>query len=141
MCGAFFKSFVKRTALFSAKNLVILDFNNKILYNPQRFFRPHSSVGQSSRLIIDWSQVQVLLGAPLSLYYIILFPSKTQTTDKKSTARHPPNYRSVQLVARNCKCSKGLNNVPCLVRSCIKYRIANHALRWNHSCIKMRATI
>ena len=49
--------------------------------------------------------------------------------------------RSVQLVARNCKCSKGLNNVPCLVRSCIKHEIANQALRWNHSCIKMHATI
>ena len=45
------------------------------------------------------------------------------------------------LVARNCKCSKGVNNVLCVVRSCIKYGIANHALRWNHSCIKIYATI
>jgi len=64
-----------------------------------------------------------------------------QTIDKKSTARHPTNHRSVQLVARNCKCSKGLNDVPCVARSCIKYGIANHALRWHHSCIKMHATI
>ena len=49
--------------------------------------------------------------------------------------------RSVQLVARNCKCSKGLNDVPCVARSCIKYGIANHTLRWHHSCIKMHATI
>ena len=49
--------------------------------------------------------------------------------------------RSVQLIARNCKCSKWLNNVPRVVRSCIKYGIANHTPRWNHSCIKMHATI
>ena len=47
----------------------------------------------------------------------------------------------MQLVARSCKCSKGLNNVPCLVWSCIKHKIGNHAPRWNHSCIKMHATI
>ena len=29
-------------------------------------------------------------------------------------------HRSVQLVARNRKCGKGLNNVPCVVRSCNK---------------------
>ena len=37
--------------------------------------------------------------------------------------------RSVQLVARNRECPKGLNNVPCVVWSCIKmhatYEIVN----------------
>ena len=39
---------------------------------------------------------------------------------------------------------KGLNKVPCVVRSCIKmhatYEIVNYASRFNQSCNKMHAT-
>jgi len=39
----------------------------------------------------------------------------------------------VQLVARNRECPKGLNNVPCVIRSCIKmhatHKIVNYASR------------
>ena len=49
------------------------------------------------------------------------------------SARIRRAYCSVQLVARNRKCPKGLNNVPCVVWSCIKmhatYEIMNYALR------------
>lgn len=46
----------------------MLDFITFFDYNLRRLTHcPHSSVGQSSRLIIDWSQVQVLLGAPKNL--------------------------------------------------------------------------
>ena len=70
--------------------------------------------------------------------------------------------RSVQLVARNREYPNGLNNVPCVVWSCIKmhatYEIVNYALRLiihatsctlrhrelrievNHSCNKLHAT-
>ena len=71
--------------------------------------------------------------------------------------------RSVQLVARICECSKRLNNVPYVIRSCIKMRatreswiayrgwlfvqqvaryegIVNRAPRLNLSCIEMHAT-
>ena len=78
--------------------------------------------------------------------------------------------RSVQLVARNREYPKGWNNVPCVVRSCIKMHatiwnnaprsvqlvarnceypkglnnvpcvILHSASRGNHSCIKMHAT-
>ena len=45
----------------------------------------------------------------------------------------PAQNRSVQLVARNRKCLKGLNNVPCVAWSCIKmhatHEIMNCALR------------
>ena len=45
----------------------------------------------------------------------------------------PAQNRSVQLVARNRKCLKGLNNVLCVVWSCIKmhatHEIINYALR------------
>ena len=41
--------------------------------------------------------------------------------------------RSVQLVARNRECPKELNNVPCVIWSCIKmhatHEIVNYALR------------
>ena len=52
--------------------------------------------------------------------------------------------RSVQLVARNHECPKGLNNVPCVVWSCIKMH-ATHEMRElhievNHSCNKLHAT-
>jgi len=33
--------------------------------------------------------------------------------------------RSVQLVARNHECPKGLNNVPCVIWSCIKMHATN----------------
>ena len=52
--------------------------------------------------------------------------------------------RSVQLVARNHECPKGINNVLCVVWSCIKmhatHEIVNYASRFNHSCNKMHAT-
>ena len=70
--------------------------------------------------------------------------------------------RSVQLVARNHECPKGLNNVPCVVWSCIKmhatHKIVNYVSRLiiratsctlrhrelhievNHSCNKLHAT-
>ena len=56
----------------------------------------------------------------------------------------PAQNRSVQLVARNREYPKGLNNVLCVVWSCIKmhatHEIINYALRFNPSCIKMHAT-
>ena len=53
--------------------------------------------------------------------------------------------RSVQLVARNREFQKELNNVPCVVWSCIKlhvtHEIVNYALRLiNHSCNKLHVT-
>ncbi|ERH26404.1 hypothetical protein HMPREF9065_01934 [Aggregatibacter sp. oral taxon 458 str. W10330] len=52
--------------------------------------------------------------------------------------------RSVQLVARNLEYPKGLNNVPCVIWSCIKmhatHEIMNYALRFNYSCNKLHAT-
>ena len=39
--------------------------------------------------------------------------------------------RSVQLVARNRECPKGLNNVPCVVPSCIKMH-ATHEIVNNY---------
>ena len=39
--------------------------------------------------------------------------------------------RSVQLVARNRKCPKRVNNVLCVIRSCIKM----NATIWNHAPI------
>ena len=52
--------------------------------------------------------------------------------------------RSVQLVARNHECPKEINNVPCVVWSCIKmhatHEIVNYASRFNHSCNKLHAT-
>ena len=52
--------------------------------------------------------------------------------------------RSVQLVARNHECPKGLNNLPCVVWSCIKMH-ATHEMRElhievNYSCNKLHAT-
>ena len=52
--------------------------------------------------------------------------------------------RSVQLVARNHECLKGLNNVPCVIWSCIKMH-ATHEMRElrievNHSCNKLHVT-
>jgi len=42
--------------------------------------------------------------------------------------------RSVQLVARNSECSKALNNLPCVIWSCIKmhatHEIVNYTSRW-----------
>ena len=53
--------------------------------------------------------------------------------------------RSVHLDARNRKCPKGLNNVPCvgwswIVACNLLHEIMRHAPRLNHSCIKMHAT-
>ena len=52
--------------------------------------------------------------------------------------------RNVQLAARNHECPKEINNVPCVVWSCIKmhatHEIVNYASRFNHSCNKMHAT-
>ena len=52
--------------------------------------------------------------------------------------------RSVQLVARNHECPKGLNNVPCVVWSCIKMHATHEmhelCIEVNYSCNKMYAT-
>ena len=88
-------------------NAVIESFFAIFLGGEITFHRPHSSVGHSSRLIIDWSQVQVLLGAPLSPYRIILSPSKTTPTPLINIHHTTsPNPRSVQLIARNHECLK-----------------------------------
>ena len=46
--------------------------------------------------------------------------------------------------ARNREYPKGLNNVPCVIWSCIKmhatHEIMNYALRFNYSCNKLHAT-
>src|SRR5690606_25161244 len=46
-----------------------------LCHNHKPYGRAYSSVGQSSRLIIDWSQVQVLLGPP-SLLALAALPHK-----------------------------------------------------------------
>jgi len=52
--------------------------------------------------------------------------------------------RSVQLVARNREYPKGLNNVPCMIWSCINmhatYEICELLIGVNHSCNKLHAT-
>ena len=51
---------------------------------------------------------------------------------------------SVQLVARNCECPKGVNSVPCVIPSCIEMHATRESVNrvpgLNHSCNKLHAT-
>ena len=48
--------------------------------------------------------------------------------------------RSVQLVARNHECPKALNNVPCVIWSCIKMHATHEIVNYASRLIIIRAT-